>query len=175
MGLFLLLCVSCLQPLTAVFFRLPFLVHMPKVPFRMRCTITYSNSSLLLNMTEWARDTGYIWYELGGTARQALPVSGRQLYRGVQVLYVGVPAVLQSFQGPLLFACSAPPSIRSFAALHPLLPSLSKNFVHPYLYAPKIRYSNKVMILQLDDQKGVFKESATFDHPYPTTKVRVYT
>jgi len=29
------------------------------------------------------------------------------------------------------------------------------------------------MILQLDDQKGVFKESATFDHPYPTTKVRV--
>jgi hypothetical protein len=124
MGLFLPPCVSCLQPLTAVFFRLPFLVHVPKVPFRMLCTRIYSNYSLLLNMTEWARDAGYIWYELGGTARQALPVSGRQLYRGVQVLHMGVPAVLHSSQGPLLFACSAPSSIRSFAALHPPLPSL---------------------------------------------------
>ena len=31
--------------------------------------------------------------------------------------------------------------------------------------------SNKVMIIQLDDDKGVFKETAVFDHPYPTTKV----
>jgi len=31
--------------------------------------------------------------------------------------------------------------------------------------------SNKVMILQLDEQKGEFQESAVFDHPYPTTKV----
>jgi len=36
--------------------------------------------------------------------------------------------------------------------------------------------SNKVMVVQLDDEKGVFKESACFDHPYPTTKVLyVYT
>eukprot|EP00802_Teleaulax_amphioxeia_P014825 Tamp_14904.p1 GENE.Tamp_14904~~Tamp_14904.p1 ORF type:complete len:340 (-),score=49.05 Tamp_14904:424-1443(-) len=32
-------------------------------------------------------------------------------------------------------------------------------------------YSNKVMVVQLDDEKGVFKESACFDHPYPTTKI----
>ena len=31
--------------------------------------------------------------------------------------------------------------------------------------------SNKVQILQLDEQKGQFKESAVFDHPYPTTKI----
>mmetsp|Transcript_54481 Transcript_54481/g.129789 ORF Transcript_54481/g.129789 Transcript_54481/m.129789 type:complete len:118 (+) Transcript_54481:155-508(+) len=32
-------------------------------------------------------------------------------------------------------------------------------------------YSNKVQILQLDEDKGAFKERATFDHPYPTTKI----
>lgn len=32
-------------------------------------------------------------------------------------------------------------------------------------------HSNKVQILQLDEQKGQFKESAVFDHPYPTTKI----
>jgi WD repeat-containing protein 68 len=32
-------------------------------------------------------------------------------------------------------------------------------------------YRNKVMIVQLDEEKGAFKESAVFDHPYPTTKI----
>jgi WD repeat-containing protein 68 len=32
-------------------------------------------------------------------------------------------------------------------------------------------YRNKVMIVQLDEAKGSFKESAVFDHPYPTTKI----
>jgi len=32
-------------------------------------------------------------------------------------------------------------------------------------------YSNKVHIIQLDDEKGEFAVTATFDHPYPTTKI----
>mmetsp|Transcript_57214 Transcript_57214/g.134676 ORF Transcript_57214/g.134676 Transcript_57214/m.134676 type:complete len:335 (-) Transcript_57214:228-1232(-) len=32
-------------------------------------------------------------------------------------------------------------------------------------------YSNKVQVLQLNEAKGSFQESAVFDHPYPTTKI----
>mmetsp|Transcript_22657 Transcript_22657/g.51053 ORF Transcript_22657/g.51053 Transcript_22657/m.51053 type:complete len:338 (-) Transcript_22657:128-1141(-) len=32
-------------------------------------------------------------------------------------------------------------------------------------------YSNKVQIIQLNENKGQFQETAIFDHPYPTTKI----
>jgi WD repeat-containing protein 68 len=32
-------------------------------------------------------------------------------------------------------------------------------------------YSNKVQVVSLDEDKGEFTVSATFDHPYPTTKL----
>ena len=32
-------------------------------------------------------------------------------------------------------------------------------------------YTLQVQIIQLDEECGVFRHSATFDHPYPTTKI----
>lgn len=33
-------------------------------------------------------------------------------------------------------------------------------------------YNNKVQIISLDEDTGEFSAKSTFDHPYPTTKVR---
>jgi WD repeat-containing protein 68 len=68
-----------------------------------------------------------------------------------------------------IYTYSAPWPVYSLAASHSQDPRLS----HRYCFGSFVEeYSNKLQIIQLDDEKGEFVVRSTMDHPYPATRIQ---